>query len=117
LIERLPFSIIGTDAFGQEVYLLCPSCEFEYVHPIRVKVATGEALTVIQNRETQLIQGDTAEVQDARKNRGVRIFLEYVCESGHHGNIILQFHKGITYVEYESLPELKPEEWTTLWRD
>jgi len=112
-----PLSIIGTDAFGQEVYLCCPSCEFEYVHPIRVKIATGNEVTIIENGETRFIQRETAEVLEAKKNRGARIFLEYVCESGHHGNIILQFHKGITYVEHESLPKLKPEEWGTLWRD
>ena len=113
-----PHNIIGTDALGEELHLLCPRCEFQYVHPIRVKVATGHAVTIIENRETRHVQRETAEVLEARKNRGVRIFLEYACESGHHGNIILQFHKGVTYVEHESLPELKPEESTTvLWRD
>jgi hypothetical protein len=111
-----PFHLTGTDAFGEEMYLICPTCGFEYVHPIRVKVATGDGVTVIENKETRYVQRETAEVLQAKKNCGVRILLEYVCESGDHGNIILQFHEGITYFEHERLPELKPEEWRTLWR-
>jgi hypothetical protein len=107
--------IIGTDkAFGDLPYLRCPECGFEYVHLTRVKVATGDGVTIIENGETRHVQRETAEVHEARSNRGVRIFIEYACEEAHHGAIILQFHKGVTFVEHESLPEIK--DWKEIWR-
>ena len=94
--------------------LVCPVCGFECVHPLSVKVVTGNTVTTVDSEGTHLVKGETAETRKALSERGVRIILEYYCESGHHGNIILQFHKGNTFVEDEVLPN--PEKWETLWR-
>jgi len=47
-------SIIGgTDA---DPLLICPVCGFEHVHPISVKVATGDYLTTIDSKGTMFNQ-------------------------------------------------------------
>jgi hypothetical protein len=97
---------------GNEV-LLCPVCGCEYVHPLKVKVATYNRIFTI-DPEGCIIQGHTAETDKAAQARGVRIILEYRCENGHHGNLILQFHKGSTFVHHEILPTDDGLE--TLWR-
>src|SRR3990170_1094268 len=87
--------------------LLCPVCGHEYVHPLKVKVAVGSQVSVIDSQGLQVIEGETAETLEARQERGVRIILEYHCENGHHSNLILQFHKGNTLVLHEALPPEK----------
>ena len=94
--------------------LLCPVCSFECLHPLKVKVATGNTITTVDSKGTHSFKGETAETRKARSERGVRIILEYYCENGHHGNIIFQFHKGNTFVEHEILEKLSELE--TLWR-
>ena len=98
---------------GNEV-LLCPVCGCEYVHPLKVKVATDNRIVIIDSEGLSIVQGDTAETNEAARGRGVRIILEYRCEDGHHGNLILQFHKGSTFVHHEILPT--DDGLKTLWR-
>jgi len=43
-------------------------------------------------------------IEKADTGSGVRIILEYVCENGHRGEVILQFHKGIVFVKHNQLP-------------
>lgn len=95
--------------------LLCPVCGFEYIHPISVRIATGEYDTIIDQDGQRTVWKPTPETNKAESKRGVRIFIEYVCENGgHHGYLIFQFHKGNTFVEHEKLPETN--EVKTLWR-
>ena len=102
------------DTIPEMEVLLCPVCGFECVHPLRVKVAKGDSVTLVDSKGTRVVKGETAETRKAGSERGVRIILEYYCENGHHGNIIFQFHKGNTFVEHEVLEELSGLE--TLWR-
>ena len=102
------------DTFPEMEVLLCPVCGFECVHPLRVTVAKGDIATLVDVEGTHVVRGDTVESRKARSERGVRIILEYLCENGHHGNIIFQFHKGNTFVEHEVLEA--PSKWETLWR-
>jgi len=92
-------------SLGYEV-LLCPICGFEYIHPLKVKVSTHQK-TVIIDAESFHFSEDKMAVR-----RSGRIVIEYACEDGHHGNIILQFHKGNTFVEHEELPPISG--WKTL---
>lgn len=102
---------------GESVFLVCPACGFEYVHPLCVRVATGEEAAITDKNGTRVVK-HSAEADDAKAKRGVRILVEYGCEHGHHGNIVVQFHKGQTFIQHEVLPDLKREEWgSTLWRD
>lgn len=95
--------------------LLCPICDFDFVHPISVRVATDNDYTFIDHKGTHLSHAKMAETDEARKNRGVIISIEYCCEHGHLGIVILAFHKGITFVKHKELPLI--DDWTTLWRD
>lgn len=92
----------------EEKPLTCPQCGFEYVHIIQLKCLRGSDETKITN------QGIL--VHEAKgEGRGVKTTLEYVCENGHHGNIILHFHEGMTYYKHEVLP--KTEDIQDIWRD
>lgn len=95
--------------------LECPICGFECIHPISVKVATGEYVTCIDAQGQETIWAPTPETEIAARQQGIRIYLEYSCENGEHrGYIIFQFHKGNTLIEHEQLTE--PAEVKTLWR-
>jgi len=48
--------------------------------------------------------------------RGARLIVEYVCENGHYGNIILQFHMGKIFAQNEILQAPKPGEGENIWR-
>ena len=98
---------------GKEL-LLCPECGFYYIHPTGVKVATGKKVVSVDAEGTTITRAPTPETIKAVNRRGARIYLEYCCENGHHGYIILQFRKGNTFVEHEKLPGSDKE---TLWRD
>lgn len=102
------------DTIPEMEVLLCPVCGFECIHPLRVTVAKGDSVTLVDAEGTRVVKGETAESRKACSERGIRIIIEYYCENGHHGNIIFQFHKGNTFVEHEVLE--KTSEWNTLWR-
>jgi hypothetical protein len=91
---------------GMEV-LVCPVCGFEYVHPPKVKVAAQNQTIIIEANELRVMQCETAETLQAQQERGARIILEYQCENGHHGDLILQYRKGNTLVFHETLPPQK----------
>ncbi len=93
--------------------LECPICGFECLHPLSVKVATGKYVTNIDAQGQETIWPPTPETEKAERERGVRIYIEYLCENGHHGNLILQFHKGSIFIEHE---KLEPTARETLWR-
>ena len=98
---------------GEEL-LLCPECGFHCIHPTCVKVATGKKMVSVDAEGTTIIRAPTPETIKAVNRRRARIYLEYICENGHHGIIVLQFRKGNTLVEHEKLPGSDKE---TLWRD
>jgi hypothetical protein len=100
--------------FPGEELLLCPECGFNYIHPISVKVATNKKVVSVDAEGTTIIRAPTAETEQAIRQRGARIYLEYNCENGHHGYIILQFRKGNTFIEHEKLAITN--EVKTLWR-
>jgi len=104
----------STDIIIDNEILLCPVCGCECVHPMKVKVATSSKVVVVEPKRVQVIEAETAETREAKQERGARITLEYHCENGHHGNLVLQFHKGYTLVSHEGLPPEREAE--TLWR-
>jgi len=94
--------------------LLCPVCGFYYVHPLRVKVATGEFTVIVDAGGFRFLGAESEDSRVAVRNGGVRICLEYWCEYGHHGELILQFHEGVTTVEHRGLPPTA--EARVIWR-
>ena len=103
--------------WGGDYILACPVCGFEYVHLLSVKVATGQDLTVVDSEGTRVVRGGTVESKKAVENRGARIVIEYWCEEGHRGKLILQFHEGIVFVEHEPLDPLNVRGLRDIWRD
>ena len=95
---RIPFANEGLP-------FICPKCSFEYVHPPSVRVATGQQVAITDKKGTRIVKQST-ESDEAKAKRGISVLVEYGCEHGHHGNLILQFHKGQTFVLHEALPDL-----------
>jgi hypothetical protein len=102
-------------ALIKEETLLCPECLCNNIHVIGVKVATNDIVHTITSEGYKETKGKTAETSEATNRRGNRIYIEYYCEYGHHGYIILQFHKGCTNLEHEQLPEETVT--SDIWRD
>jgi hypothetical protein len=86
--------------------LVCPVCGFDYIHIRSISVATGLNTITIGHHGTFITNSPTSESEKASLYRGVRVILEYICESRHHGKIILQFHKGNVIVEHERLEDI-----------
>ncbi|HUT17457.1 MAG TPA: hypothetical protein VMW84_04080 [Acidobacteriota bacterium] len=117
-VDEAPvFLRLKTDhnVWGGEEVLLCPECGSEYIHPTCIKVATGKKVVSVDVEGTTITRAPTPETIRATDRRGARIYLEYCCENGHRGYIILQFRKGNTFIEYEKLPY--GSDIATLWRD
>ena len=88
--------------------ITCPQCGFEYVHIVQLKCLRG-------NDETKITNQGILVHEAKNEGRGVKTTLEYVCENGHHGNIIFDFHKEMSYYKHEVLPETK--DFQDIWRD
>ncbi len=88
--------------------VICPVCEFEYIHPVSVEVNAGGSITTVDQLGTRMTAGKPA-------GRGVLISLGFTCENGHNFTIALQFHKGATSA---ALVDVGEGEWQpTIWRD
>jgi hypothetical protein len=89
--------------------LTCPLCGFDYVHITALKCLR-------QTDETVVTKEGTFVRQSFNDMRGVKTTIQYRCENGHVGEIILQFHKGCVYLAHKVLPEAEvPHE--DIWRD
>ena len=95
--------------------MFCPQCGFEFIHLIRLTCLRGTDLTTITAKGIFVEEAEN-------KTRGVRITLEYQCENGHRGEIILQFHKGNVFINHKTIPTEYDEEGhyvleADIWRD
>jgi hypothetical protein len=96
--------------------LSCPQCgSASGFHITSVKVATKNGVVEIDSQGIRGQLGPSSEQVKAIELRGNRIYLEYNCEQGHCGYIVLQFCKGQVFIEHESLK--KPANEDDIWRD
>lgn len=93
---KVDFVAVPSKITSDETTLKCPECGDEHLHIVSVDVHRGNDKTTISNEAITV-------KEEKNETRGVTITLEYVCENGHHGKIIFQFHKGMSYVTHESL--------------
>jgi len=103
---------LGDETYGPDPdaqMVLCPTCGFEYVHPISVMVNRGGEITTVDADGTRMRSS-------APSGRGVLVTVTYQCESGDRFRWEMQFHKGNTEMachpvgfDDDSLP--------TIWRD
>jgi predicted ATP-dependent protease len=90
-----------------EGLLLCPQCKGnsceEFMHIIQATVHRGEDKITVTSKNVSI---------DAEKNilRGTVIALEYEGECGHHGEIILHFYKGNTFIYHQPLRDIIGED-------
>jgi hypothetical protein len=80
--------------------LLCPQCDFNYLHIVRVIVARKSDDIVVEKDKVEVRKGGSP-------TRGNVIAMEYVGECGHRGLIIFNFHEGNVHVWHRKLPESK----------
>jgi hypothetical protein len=82
--------------------LLCPQCSGDNgrnLHIIQASVHRGaDKITVTSSNVS--IDGEQ------NTERGTIITLEYEGECGHHGEIMLHFYKGSTYISYRPLKDI-----------
>ena len=76
----IPLRSIDMDRIG--VMLVCPVCDFEWVHIV-------EHITLTDPNEDDGAAGFV---------RGPATRLHFYCESNHHFSIDFGFHKGTTYI-------------------
>lgn len=67
--------------------LLCPSCDFDYIHADKAQVVKGE------------------DNYKAWHGRGDLIVIDAWCENGHQFQICFGFHKGQTYAYIDNIKE------------
>jgi hypothetical protein len=84
----LPFAEKGGWGWPSDEQLICPSCQFDYVHLVGVRtIATGD------NYEAGFV-------------RGHAIRIHFFCENGCHFSMDVGFHKGGTF--FRVAPEWFP---------
>jgi len=106
------------EPYSFEERLLCPICDFDCIHLISIKVATNQSLTIVDHNGTVVRYAEKIkECEAAADGKGYRIIAEYVCESGHHGNLIFQFHEGNIFVNHEVVDKVVDWRKEELWRD
>ncbi len=82
-----------------ECILVCPFCKGENLHIIEASIhRRDDIVTVTRNRV--LVK------EKKNENRGAIIALESEGECGHHGQIVLHFHKGNTFIYYHPLAKI-----------
>lgn len=90
--------------------LLCPQCNGDNgrnLHIIQASVHRGADKITVTSSNVSI---------DAKKNteRGTIITLEYEGECGHHGEIMLHFYKGSTYISHQPLKDIIGKDGRTL---
>lgn len=106
------FALSAADQWG-DICLVCPICEFDYVHPTRLEADRGGDLVEID-------ADGVGFATRPRSVRGVVTTLEFVCEAGHRFSLSFRFHKGRTFIWCSRLANCAVTEgsWPrTIWRD
>jgi hypothetical protein len=104
-------STLSVYTHSEDEILKCPQCGFSSLHLISVSVHRKTDKTTVSN------EGITIK-EEENKTRGVIVALEYQCENyGHHGIIVYQFHKGLVYIEHETLAPVGMTDLKDIWRD
>jgi hypothetical protein len=88
--------------FDYDCILLCPFCKGENLHVIEASIHRGNDIVIVTRNRVSV-----EEMKN--KNRGVIITLEVEGECGHHGQVILHFYKGSTYIYYHPLAKISDE--------
>lgn len=107
-IESIKLKFSNKFIIGRSL-LLCPQCNFEYLHIIKT--------TVHRRRDKISIVKENISIKDEiNTSRGVTITIEYLCESNHRGEIIFHFYKGNVEVYHRCLPPA-PHDLQDIFRD
>lgn len=93
--------------------VLCPECEYEYVHIKDVSINRNGNVIYVRNDVT----ADLTKVPSTA--RGAIIAIGMWCEQGHEFSIFMQFHKGNTFVWTEHVRTFDSSLFfpSNLWRD
>lgn len=95
--------------------VVCPVCEFEYVHLQSVEVDQGASIATVDGAGCRL----EAQAREKIAHRGSIIRLRMWCESGHAFAQVFRFHKGMTFVRVDVEDAVSGDtgSLTELWRD
>ena len=114
MAENNPFRV-DTENLGQPV-LACPVCGCHCVHPVGLECRSPGMRNGILSVNSR---GITLDPDYEPSDRGVKITLQFLCESGHRFDYILLFHKGSTLIDLLMSPLALPVEKhpDAIWRD
>ena len=82
--------------------LVCPFCEGENLHIIEASIHRRDDIVTVASKRV-LVE------EKKNENRGVIIALEFEGECGHHGQIVLHFYKGNTFIYHHPLAKISDE--------
>lgn len=85
---------------GDGPELVCPVCNFDYVHLARVDVAQGTVHATITHEQVNVHSTSRGE-----HARGSKAMLSFWCENGHGFEYHFEFHKGMTALQVVIHPE------------
>ena len=87
----------------EERHIVCPICQWDYVHIEKVEVNRMGKITVVAGHApVDFVKEDVHE-------RGSSVTTYFFCEGGHRWKEVRQFHKGNVFEEIVRLPGLKSE--------
>ena len=90
---------------NEDGQMLCPICQFEYVHMEGIGVnRMGEIMVVDGNDPVDIFKGEPC-------GRGSCVVTYFYCEAGHRWKEVRQFNKGNTYEEIVRMPDVTTKYW------
>ncbi len=102
--------VFRVDAYN-ECQVVCPVCGGDYAHPGRVEVDPwmGQVMAVVASEQFGF------RPSKGVVGRGVNIRLSFDGECEHSWEILIRFHKGMTFVETTTW--VTTENSGVIWRD
>jgi len=86
--------------------VVCPFCDDEFVHPLKVRVFPVNGKTEYEIGPEGM---SSYESYAGGGQRGVSIVIQFTCELGHVWDSEFLFHKGFTHVMTNLVREITPE--------
>jgi len=90
-----PLLPVEAGCLAEGLKVLCPVCRYSYVHIERVSYAPGEHCPVGVEVTSQAVRWNR---EVPCEGRGDRVFIEFWGECGHRFGLLLQHHKGETFI-------------------
>jgi hypothetical protein len=91
--------------------VLCPQCGFDYLHidTVEMRTASGKAVALTGRGEDEMSTVNLALTGEKAQGRRHEIVLTMWCEGGCRTELVLEQHKGQTFVRQSALARATDE--------